>query len=258
MRPIACAALALLVVAAPGTARAIDPAELAELVRLSDGPPPRDALFEGDLHLAEAAASDFDLPVSLRPPVVAWMRYFLGGGRLFFERWLLRLAKQGPAMRATLRDAGLPADLAFVALVESGLNDDAVSRTGATGRWQFSADTARLSGLAVSPGRDERLDGPLSTRAAARHLAALHRAFGDWELALAAYNGGVRHVREAIARGGSRDFWALAAAGHLSTEAANYVPKIQAAAILARHADRFGLPATTDERNRPESKRSTQ
>ena len=98
MRPIACAALALLVVAAPGAARAIDPAELAALVRLSDGPPPRDALFEGDLHLAEAAASDFDLPVSLRPPVVAWMRYFLGGG--FYVIPAGRLAsrsKSGPS-----------------------------------------------------------------------------------------------------------------------------------------------------------------
>lgn len=133
-----------------------------------------------------------------------------------------------PTVAALLRAQGLPANFVGVAAVESGFDPFALSPQGARGLWQLMPATARRFGLRVEPGRDERLDPLKSTLAASRYLKALHAQFGDWPLALAAYNSGERRVERSLARLGARDFWTLSRAGALPDETRRYVPAVLA------------------------------
>lgn len=119
---------------------------------------------------------------------------------------------------------GVPLELLAVGWVESRFNPAALSPKGARGAWQFMPETARRYGLQVGNTRDDRTDLTLSTRAAARHLADLHRQFGDWPLALAAYNAGAERVADAVARARTRDFWQLRR--WLPSETREYVPAV--------------------------------
>jgi soluble lytic murein transglycosylase-like protein len=123
----------------------------------------------------------------------------------------------------------LPLEVLSVALVESGFNPLALSPKGARGIWQLMPDTARRYGLTVAPGDDQRIHPEHATRAAARYLQDLYRMFGDWELALAAYNAGEGRVQQAIERAGVRDFNELARRKLLPLETRNYVPAVLAA-----------------------------
>jgi len=143
-----------------------------------------------------------------------------------------RVERLRPLLEPILRDAGVPAGLTAVVLVESGGNPAALSPKGARGLWQFMPETARRYGLAVDGGRDERLDVLKSTRAAARYLRDLHARFGDWRLAFAAYNAGAGAVERASQRAGSRDFSVLET--HLPEETRGYVPEVLAAMNSAR------------------------
>ncbi len=138
-----------------------------------------------------------------------------------------RVQQLRPAIEPILREEGIPAELSAVVLVESGGLTTALSPKGARGVWQFMPETARRYGLAVSAGRDERLDVTKSTHAAARYLRDLYLQFGDWQLALAAYNAGEQAVGLAISRVGQRKFSAIQAA--LPSETRNYVPAVLAA-----------------------------
>ena len=187
-----------------------------------------------------------------------WLRFFAGivdflvllpaflrrmrlGRRPFLERSFERALAHMPMIRAEFERAGIPSALAYMALIESGFAPAPTSPAGARGLWQFMPETARRFGLAVGPGRDDRLDPLLSTRAAARYLRALHEEFGDWPLAVAAYNCGEGRVRSALRRSGARTFWQLADLEALPAESLAYVPKIVAVTLIAREPARHGF-----------------
>jgi membrane-bound lytic murein transglycosylase D len=162
-----------------------------------------------------------------------------------------RLARSGrylPMILDVFKEKGLPEELVFTAMVESGFNPVAVSHAGAKGLWQFMAPTARLYGLRVDRWLDERLDPEKSTVAAANYLRDLYNTFGSWELAQAAYNAGEVRVQQAIQGTGSRDFWVLhRRSPHLLPETKNFVPAIQAATLIGRHPERYGFTVTPEE-----------
>jgi membrane-bound lytic murein transglycosylase D len=185
---------------------------------------------------------EFDIPVVVNDDVKKWMTYFLGPGRKYYTRYLQRSTKWLPMMRRELEARDLPRDLVFLSMIESGFSVGATSYAAAAGLWQFMPATARQYGLRVDWWVDDRRDPELATGAALEYLAYLHRMFsGNWWLSWASYNGGEGRVMRATQRLGTTDFWAIAHAGALHPETANYVPKLIAAAILGRHPERYGF-----------------
>ena len=167
-----------------------------------------------------------------------------GYRRAVVERWLVRAGQYLPMVLDVFKQKGLPEELVFTAMIESGFDPLAVSRAGAKGLWQFMAPTARRYGLRVDNWLDERLDPEKSTVAAARHFVDLYAVFGSWNLAQAAYNAGERTVLEAIRAMGTSDFWALARGRWLADETKNFIPAIQAATLIAREPERYGFVIT--------------
>jgi peptidoglycan lytic transglycosylase D len=163
------------------------------------------------------------------------------------DKWFGRAGRYMEMIRDTLRDHGLPEDLAFVAMIESGFNPVAVSRAGAKGLWQFMAGTARRYGLRVDQWVDERLDPEKSTSAAAAYLRDLYAQFGSWSLAQAAYNAGEMKVLRAIRSVGSKDFWALSRTGFLQQETKEFVPQIHAATVIGQDPSRYGFGVSEHE-----------
>ncbi|MDW7709812.1 MAG: LysM peptidoglycan-binding domain-containing protein [Deferrisomatales bacterium] len=145
-----------------------------------------------------------------------------------------------PMIRAILAEEGLPEELAYLALVESSFHPHARSPADAVGLWQFIESTGRASGLRIDWWVDERLDPEAATRAAAAHLKELYGRFGDWDLALAAYNAGPGGVARARASAQADCYWELSAAGALRAETRRYVPKFYAAVQLARDREANG------------------
>lgn len=174
-------------------------------------------------------------------------RYQIGYRRAIVERWLTRSGRYLPMMLEVFRERGLPEDLVFTAMIESGFDPMAVSRVGATGLWQFMAPTARLYGLRVDRWLDERLDPEKATVAAANHLRDLYTIFGSWELVQAAYNAGAMTVLKAIQGTGSRDFWRLSRSRLLLDETKNFVPAIHAATLIGRQPEQYGFAVTPEE-----------
>jgi soluble lytic murein transglycosylase-like protein len=158
--------------------------------------------------------------------VQAWQDYFLGPAWPRLLAAFDRLVPFRNHVVQILSQMGLPEDLIAVAFVESELTGNTVSPKGAFGAWQFMSATAARYGLKRNVLGDERTDFDKSTVAAARYLADLHRLFGDWALALAAYNAGEDRVLEAVAKGKTRDFWRLSEQGLLPEETRQYVPKV--------------------------------
>ena len=178
-----------------------------------------------------------DLPVDANPKVAASIHFFQTRGRETFTTWMRRSGRYRELILDVLTEENLPRDFLYLAMIESGFNPRAYSRAKAVGLWQFMETTARLEGLRKTHWIDERRDPDKSTRAAARHLKDLHRHFGDWRLAAAAYNAGRGRVSRAIDKAGSRSFWDLT----LPRETANYVPLLMAATIISKDPEAFGL-----------------
>jgi membrane-bound lytic murein transglycosylase D len=197
-------------------------------------------------------------PVSPRPTaayrlhVNEHVRFFLdrfqtGYRRAVVESWLARSGRYLPMILDVFQQKGLPEELVFTAMIESGFNPVAVSHAGAKGLWQFMAPTARLYGLRVDRWLDERLDPEKSTVAAANYLRDLHTVFGSWDLAQAAYNAGEVKVQRAIQGTGSRDFWRLHRSPLLLEETKNFVPAIHAATLIGRQPERYGFTVIPEE-----------
>ena len=161
--------------------------------------------------------------------------------------WFQRSGRYWTMIRDVLRSKGLPEDLAFTVMIESGFDSKAVSRAGAKGLWQFMAATARLYGLRVDQWVDERFDPEKSTVAAAAYLRDLHARYGSWELAHAAYNAGAAVVDKAMRATGSADFWALARTRFLRRETKEFVPAIHAATVIGRDPGQYGFELSGSE-----------
>ena len=201
------------------------------------------AATNGDpLHLDMIDPKEFDIPVVVNDDVKRWMVYFLGRGRKYYAHYLERSSKWRPLMYKQLEARGLPRDLVYLSMIESGYSPGAVSYAAAAGLWQFMPATGRQYRLRVDWWMDERRDPEKSTRAALDYLSYLSKMFaGDWWLAWASYNGGEGRVMNTTRRAGTTDFWKIVAGDYLHTETENYVPKLIAAAILGHHPERYGF-----------------
>lgn len=184
----------------------------------------------------------FDFPVVKNKKVEYFIHYYSGPGHGTFRRWLERSGRYLPMMRRTFAREGLPKDLAYLSLIESGFNDRAYSWANAVGLWQFIPGTGRLYGLDNTWWRDERRDPKKATLAAAEHLKDLYRMFdGNWYLAVAAYNAGPGTIERAVRRYHTRNFWKLSRGSYLKQETKNYVPKLLAAMLIAKQPGKYGF-----------------
>lgn len=186
-----------------------------------------------------------DVPLTDNKMSRKWVKYFLGRGRHHMDRYLARSSRYIPMMKNVLREEGLPEDLVYVALIESGFNPKAHSHANAVGYWQFIRSTGKSFGLRIDGYIDERRDPVLSTRAAAAYFKALYNLFGSWHLSLAAYNTGENRVKNRVMRYYTRDFWELARRRALPRETRNYVPKFIAAAMIAKSPESYGFSSVT-------------
>src|SRR5580700_6870347 len=190
---------------------------------------------------AEIKSTHSDLPLMMTDQVAGYISYFSNRGRGTFERAFARSGRYHDMMVSILKQEGVPQDLIYLAQAESGFHPLAVSRAGARGIWQFMGSRARGYGLQHSMWVDDRQDPEKSTRAAARHLRDLYAQFGDWYLAMAAYNSGPGTVQAAVKRTGYADFWELYRRNVLPKETRNYVPIILAVTIMAKNLSQYGF-----------------
>src|SRR5579871_352253 len=190
---------------------------------------------------AELLKTKSDLPLMMTDQVAGYITYFSTHGRGVFERALARSGRYREMMLPILKQEGVPQDLIYLAQAESGFHALAVSRVGARGIWQFMGSRARGYGLIHNMWVDDRQDPEKSTRAAARHLKELYNQFGDWYLAMAAYNSGPGTVQAAVKRTGYADFWELYQRNVLPKETRNYVPIILAVTIMAKNPAQYGF-----------------
>ncbi|MGD0231804.1 MAG: transglycosylase SLT domain-containing protein [Syntrophorhabdales bacterium] len=193
---------------------------------------------------ASSTSNGFDIPFVLNDAVDLYIRYFTGTGRKVFARWLERAQRYVPTIKAILKKNGLPEDLAYVAMIESGFNMKARSAAKARGPWQFIHETGERYGLKVDFWVDERCDLEKSTVAAARYLKVLFDRFGCWYLAAAGYNAGEHRVERAIEKHDTRDFWKLREYKTLPRETQEYVPQLIAAALIAKDPEKYGFGGT--------------
>jgi membrane-bound lytic murein transglycosylase D len=190
---------------------------------------------------AEIKSTRSDLPLMMTDQVAGYISYFSNRGRGTFERAFARSGRYHDMMVTILKQEGVPQDLIYLAQAESGFHPLAVSRVGARGIWQFMGSRARGYGLQHSMWVDDRQDPEKSTRAAARHLKDLYAQFGDWYLAMAAYNSGPGTVQAAVKRTGYADFWELYRRNVLPKETRNYVPIILAMTIVSKNLSQYGF-----------------
>ncbi len=222
--------------------------ELGQLGAVGAEPPteyyldPVGATDKDPLHLDKVNPKEFDIPVVVNDDVKRWMQYFLGRGRKYYSRYLARSGRWLPLMHAQIDARGLPRDLVYLSMIESGFSPGAASYASAVGLWQFMSATGRQYGMRIDYWVDERRDPERATKAALDYLSYLNRMFdGDWWLAWASYNGGEGRVMNATRRYGTRDFWKITTYDTLHTETENYVPKLIAAAIIGKHPERYGF-----------------
>lgn len=222
--------------------------ELTDLGSVGAEPPieyyldPVGATNKDPLHLDSIDPKEFDIPIVINDDVKRWMEYFLGRGRKYYAHYLERSTKWRPLMYAQIEARGMPRDLVYLSMIESGYSPGATSYAAAAGLWQFMPATGRQYALRVDWWVDERRDPERSTKAALTYLSYLHKMFaGDWWLAWASYNGGEGRVMNSTRRAGTVDFWAITRGEYLHTETENYVPKLIAAAIIGHHPEKYGF-----------------
>jgi membrane-bound lytic murein transglycosylase D len=183
----------------------------------------------------------FDIPIVINDKVEQFIQYFQTTLRDKFVTWLARSEKYIPFMKNFLKEHGLPGDLVYLSLIESGFNPYAYSRSKASGLWQFIALTGKRYGLRVNWWVDERRDPEKSTIAAAKYLKDLYEMFACWYLAAAGYNAGEYKIIKAMKRYRTEDFWKLTRHRYLKRETKNYVPQMIAAALIAKDPEKYGF-----------------
>ncbi|XOF32342.1 MAG: transglycosylase SLT domain-containing protein [Candidatus Electrothrix sp. YB6] len=182
-----------------------------------------------------------DFPVIINRQVEFYLDQFRNKQRRTFRRWLERSTQYLPVIEQELKKADLPRSLAYLAMIESGFKPSAYSHAHAAGLWQFIPSTARNYGLRIDSWVDERRDTVKATKAAVAYLDALYRRFGDWQLAVAAYNAGEGKIERGLAKYRVDNFWDLADHKYLSLETKRYVPKLIAAILIAEEPEKYGF-----------------
>lgn len=231
---VACAGLMVLSACSTLSTAPERGAEGAAASVSSVGPAPT-----GDL---SDTGSDLEaIPLEVNKNVLQWIDYFQGRGRPHMERYLQRSTRYMPMMKKILKDNGLPEDLIYIALIESGFSSTAHSSANAVGYWQFIRSTGKHYNLKIDSYVDERRDFIKSTQAAADYFKGLYNLFGQWYLAIASYNVGENRVKGLVMRHHTRDFWKLARENKLPDETINYVPKFLAARLIAKEPEKYGF-----------------
>jgi membrane-bound lytic murein transglycosylase D len=219
-----------------------EPASIDEILRIATFPQPAPAPATEEAVKADLASTAHDIPIPENDRVVSAVDLLSNRLRDYVQESLTRGAKYLPMIQNVFRAEGLPLDLAYIPIIESGFKTSALSRASAKGPWQFMRSTAVEQGLRHDWYVDERSDPEKSTVAAAKYLKTLHGLFGDWNLVLAAYNGGLGRVQRAMKRSGQDDFWELTrTTKYLPRETREYVPLILAAIIVAKNPVQYGF-----------------
>jgi len=190
----------------------------------------------------EAEGEDlYDFPVTMNEQVEYYLDLFQNRQRKNFTRWLARSSRYLPMIKKELAEAGLPMDLAYLPMIESGFNPIITSRASAVGTWQFMRATGLNYGLTVNEYVDERRDPIKSTKAAVAYLANLYKKFDSWHLAVAAYNAGEGRISRAMKQSDSDDFWEIAQSQYIHSETKLYVPQLIAAIMIAKEPEKYGF-----------------
>lgn len=196
----------------------------------------------GNLSLPDIDLPVSDIPLTLNSKVEYFLYYFQTRGKESFSHWLARSSRYIPMMKEILKREGMPEDLVYVAMIESGFSMNARSWANAVGPWQFISETGRRYSLRIDQWVDERKDPVKATTAAALYMKELYGMFkGDWYLAAAGYNAGENKILRAIDMYNTTDFWEISQGSYLKRETKEYVPKLLAAAIIAKDPARFGF-----------------
>ena len=186
------------------------------------------------------AAMETEMPFELNDRIFSFVQYFTVRNRQYIKMVLARKAKYFPMYEETMGKNGVPTEIQFLSIIESGLDPRIMSKMGAVGLWQFMPATGRMYGMQVNTDIDDRMDPEKSTDAAAKYLKSLYKMFGDWEVALAAYNCGPGNVNKAIRKsGGKKTFWGIY--DFLPKETRSYVPQFQAMLYILNHLDEHNL-----------------
>lgn len=188
---------------------------------------------------------DFDIPIVFNDAVKYYIQYFSTEKKKVFGNWLRRARRYVPIIREILKAQGMPEDLVYLAMIESGFNPKAYSSAKACGPWQFIYATGGRYGLKVNYWVDERRDPEKSTVAAAKYLRDLFNQFGCWYLAAAGYNAGEKRVERAIEQHNTTDFWELSKYNALPQETRAYIPQLIAAAVIAKDPEKYGFGSIT-------------
>ena len=197
-----------------------------------------DFTYEEVAERIEKMESEMDFELNDR--VFSFIQYFTVRNREYMKMVLARKEQYFPMYEETMKDYGMPVEIQHLSIIESGLDPKIKSHMGAMGLWQFMPATGREYGMEVNPDIDDRMDPEKSTKAAAKYLKALYKMFGNWEVALAAYNCGPGNVRKAIRHsGGKNTFWGIY--DYLPKETRSYVPQFQAMLYILNHLEEHNL-----------------
>ncbi len=222
---------------------------ITQQVEISPAEEANDVTFPVDPNLraraeAEVKTTQSDLPLVINDPVASFISYFTNNrdGRAHLARSLERAGRYRPMIERILAEEGVPKELIYQAVAESGFQPLAVNgHSGAGGMWQFMPGTGANYGLARNGYVDERFDPEKATRAYARYMKYIYNQLGDWYLVMAGYDWGEGAVQKAVGKTGYADFWELYRRNNLPQETKNYVPIILAATIIAKNPEQYGF-----------------
>jgi len=203
-----------------------------------------EAMFHERIEVFEPLPEELikHLPADINQQIAYFVKLFTNEKREVTERWFRRCEPVLPYFKMVFKEEGLPEDLAYLAMIESGCNPFAVSRAGAVGIWQFMERTARRYGLRIDFWVDERRDFLASTQAAANYLKSLYQIFNDWRIAVASYNAGEGRVLRGLKAKNFADYWKAMMSGAFPIETFAYVPQWLAITILAKNPEKYNLP----------------